>query len=89
MSGIYCRNKRKRTEWRLQKCYALRTSLTLFCAHGVALSNAGVFKITKAVGTNSACIVWLVASSIGEWQPHDPASLWHTVKSSMFLFGSI
>ena len=54
VSGKYFRNKRERTEWRLQKCYALRTSLTLFCAHGVALSNAGVSKITKALGNLTA-----------------------------------
>jgi hypothetical protein len=49
--GKYYRNKRRRTEWRLQKCYALPTFLTLFCAHGVAVSTAGVIKTTKAVGT--------------------------------------
>jgi hypothetical protein len=50
-SGKYYRNKTKTTERRLQKCHALRPFLTLFCAHGVAVSNAGVFKITKAAGT--------------------------------------
>ena len=53
-SGKCCRNKGIRTEWRLQKYYALWPSLTLFCAHGVAVSNSGVIKITKAVGTLKA-----------------------------------
>jgi hypothetical protein len=76
VSGKYYR--RKRTEWRLQKRYALRTSLTLFCAHGVALSNAGVFKITKAAGSLIAPalsdllpLVYVVS----EWHPEDPAPL--------------
>jgi hypothetical protein len=78
VSGKYYGKTRKRTECRLQKCYALRTSLALFRAQGVALSNAGVFKITKAAGSLIAPALsdlLPLVYAVSEWEPEALAPL--------------